>query len=138
MRWRPEFGLGIPVIDDQHRQLVRLITLLQDAVRTGAVGSAVADVLRSLVDYTQYHFREEERIMQQIRYPDLEAHRAQQAGLIAQITDILLRLRRGEEVGEPEMIEFLVRWLGEHILQDDRKIGEAFQAARRQALPPDG
>lgn len=137
MRWRREYGIGIPVIDEQHRQLVRLITTLQDAVRTGAVGSAVADVLRSLVGYTRYHFREEERVMEQIRYAETEAHRARHASFTAQVAEVLLRLRRGEEVGEPELIEFLVRWLGEHILQEDRKIGVAFQETQRQALPPE-
>ena len=46
--WTQEYSVGVTKLDDQHKELFRLINLLEDAVNSGHGRQAVKEILRSL------------------------------------------------------------------------------------------
>ena len=124
--WQKHYEVGIPAIDEQHKKLVGMISRLRDSFDEDGGdqgGPVIGQILKELVEYTQYHFKFEEEYMARMKYPDLESHRKMHKGMIRQIREILLNLREGGDLTRAELIEFLQNWLVGHIVAEDKKIG---------------
>jgi len=134
VKWSSDYSIGVVNIDNQHKRMVSMINRLHKSIPDGAVNSEIDLVLKSLVDYTQYHFAAEEKLMQEIQFPDYQRHRRLHRDLTAQVTDMMVTLEHGKELTVFELITFLKRWLVEHIIKEDRKIGDAVAARVGNAL----
>ena len=117
------YGIGVEEIDQHHKRLVELINQLHASLQDGRPNDQIGDVLAELVDYTKYHFSREEELMARAAYPSLARHRSLHDVFVRKITDVLLRLRRDEDVSVFELIAFLREWLLNHIANEDKKIG---------------
>ena len=137
MQWNSTFSIGVEKIDDQHQRLFQLATQLEEELAGRQAAETVGEALKLLVDYTSYHFKDEERLMAQINYPELETHRALHKQLIDKLRGILLDIRAGRPLTVADLISVLYRWIVEHIEQEDKKIGVAIQSLRRRSAPSD-
>ncbi len=127
--WQKIFDTGIPQVDEQHKKLVSMINQLEDTQKSsdGAVDREVGLVLKKLVDYTQYHFSEEERLMNKIQYFDRGRHAEKHKELVNKVAAILKRLKVTGSIDVYELMSFLRDWLLDHIVLEDVKIGEAYR-----------
>lgn len=133
MEWKAGYDIGIDAIDKQHRQLVEMISRLEVAFSTNAENKEMGNTLKFLVDYVNQHFSEEEAFMLNAGFPGYEQHKALHKDLIKEVTTVLLRIKKGESINSKELIAFLTDWLMNHILDEDKKIGE-FNAGRKETL----
>jgi len=123
MQWNINFATGIKSIDEEHHEIVKMITKLQDSLDDGLVTHQLGMVLKDLVNYTKYHFSSEENFMSQIHFPGLEIHIKFHKELTENIIKILLNLKEGKTITSIDLIEFLKNWLTNHIINEDKKIG---------------
>ena len=73
--WNQNYTVGVPVLDRHHQKLFDLLNDLYVLMREGSEDKPIIHVIDALLDYTHYHFDEEEKVMKEIHYPELEAHR---------------------------------------------------------------
>lgn len=132
--WSDAIAVGIPEIDAQHRRLVDLLNALH-AVSAGGNHGQTARILRELTDYTVTHFAYEERLLEAVGYPDLAAHRASHAALVARVGDITARFEAGRTKLDAELFTFLRSWLNGHIRGTDRHYA-AYVLARGDGATP--
>lgn len=135
--WEKKFELGIPVIDNQHRRLVGLCNSLYlaliDRQELSRVGNApwqiaLSDAIRSTVDYVQTHFRDEEKILTAIAYPELAHHKAQHQYFTAKIMELLTGFHDSDVQEAIDLLRFLYNWILEHIAVEDKKYVPAVSA----------
>lgn len=127
MEWYDSYCIGNDLIDGQHKTLVEIISRLQDSLAHGEIGKELGNTLKFLVEYTQKHFADEEELMRQINYDEYEKHREKHAILISQVTDILLKIKKGKQIDPLAIFDFLVDWLLTHIKNEDKRIGKALE-----------
>ncbi len=120
IEWTPELSVHIPSIDAQHKELVRLINELHDAMRSGRGKDEVGRILRSLASYTQTHFEYEEAAMQRAGYPSAVTHKSMHQQLTTQVRTLSANLSGGKSVLSMDVLEFLRTWLRDHILKADK------------------
>ena len=62
--WSDEYLLGVPEIDQQHKKLVAIANELYDVVLGSEADfkAKMPVVLKTLTDYTKYHFSTEEAL----------------------------------------------------------------------------
>jgi len=124
--WKPEYAVGIKVIDDQHQILVKLINKLHDAIESYFEDISLDSILQELFDYTRYHFTTEETMMAQYGYTEekLTKHKKQHQLFIAELnasqTDVDNLTREDAALIQ----EFLVNWLKNHILKVDVQLAD--------------
>ena len=125
-RWKPEYAVGIKVIDDQHKVLVGLINKLHDAIEDHFQEVALETILQELFDYTRYHFTTEEELMEQYGYePEkLEKHKKQHQRFISELNSSQADMEILTREDAALIQEFLVNWLKNHILKIDTQLAE--------------
>ena len=137
IEWRDDWSLGIPQVDGEHRELARLFNrvagLCADAgVELAVKGSKeceeIMDLLRELGEHVRSHFQNEEAIMRESGYPDLESHHYEHATLQAEYAELLRELdKKGVECLDAETLTSLKIWLISHIVNADNRFGEYYR-----------
>lgn len=121
--WKPEYSVGIDLIDDDHKKLLSLINNLQAAVHYHTGYAFEKKALDELVDYTRFHFEREEALMKEHDYPDYELHCAEHREMIGKVEEFVAGYQtKGHDVFE-SMAAYLKDWLITHINGTDQEVG---------------
>ncbi len=129
-KWLPEYNVGIKTIDSQHQELVNILNRLFVAVSKREGDKAIAGILDALMGYTKEHFSLEERLMQQAKYKDFEAHKLEHKKLIDQLDQLCKKHLLEEKPIYFEMLSFLKTWLKDHIQGVDMRYSTALRDAQ--------
>lgn len=133
MEWKNAYSIGHDEIDKQHQRLVNIINHLLRSLTDALEDREVDVVLTEVVEYTRYHFRTEEDLMAKHGYPDLQHHRELHKALVQQVAQKFDDLSHGKEVTAIDLISFLQHWLIEHIVAEDKRIGEFLNSLPKNA-----
>ncbi|MBI5888056.1 MAG: hemerythrin family protein [Deltaproteobacteria bacterium] len=124
--WNDSYSVKVGLFDGHHKKLVGMINELHQAMVSRQANAVIEKILDSLVDYTKYHFTEEERLMKQHGYPGYEQQKKEHADLVSQVADIQDRYKKGSLSVSLETMSFLKNWLSSHILGTDKKYSRFF------------
>lgn len=133
MDWTTQYMIGIPEIDEQHRQLFECIDRLENAKDDRQRELAVYFVMDELRDYAHIHFAVEETVMRLFDYPGLEAHAAEHREFSARL-EALEKVELNHDI-HAEAGSFLRGWLTKHIMGSDKRYAEFILGKRASALP---
>jgi hemerythrin len=121
--WSDILSVEVDEIDEDHRKLVNIFNILNHAVTEGESREYLAAVLEELINCTVWHFSHEERLMLKHGYPEMEAHKVEHQELIKSARELQQELLQANKPVADEEIVFLERWLTEHILTFDMRLG---------------
>jgi hemerythrin len=124
LEWTDRLSVGVEALDAEHRRMIALINELFDAISEGKGKDALGPVLDKLIDYTQYHFGHEERLMAEHAYAGLDEHRREHEALTGEVLQVRARHFSGSSaVLSIETMAFLKGWLLRHIHGTDKLYG---------------
>lgn len=126
MIWDKSFEVGCPNVDSQHKELFELVNHFQQSVINGNSFDKLLETMKFLVEYTRYHFQEEEEFMKEISYPEMVEHREKHDELVQKLTCILVKFNQQQVPDMKALEKFLMDWIKEHVLEEDKKIGQYF------------
>ena len=118
------FSVGISKIDEQHKKWIDLINELNDSIQNSRNSDILEKVFQDMVDYCNYHFREEEELMKKHDYPEYDSHKEKHKKYNEMAVSYREDLMNGETVSRLEVIYKLVDWLKQHIQVVDRRFGQ--------------
>lgn len=131
--------IGVEKLDNEHRELFRIINeamrLLGNEFKEDKYDDIV-QILNELKDYTEYHFRHEEKYMEEINHPELLLQKRQHMEFTTKINelDAIVDFREQHEVLE-ELLKYLVTWLYRHIIGSDIMIGKMMPMEQWEKQP---
>jgi hemerythrin len=123
MRWLDLYSTGIEKVDRQHENLTDLLNCLNEAWRTGKGHDVLLFRLDQLLAAVGAHFRDEEQIMIETEYPDLDLHKAEHDFLLEKVLQFRTQFATNEAELTESMLDFFRDWLRDHILISDRRLG---------------
>lgn len=124
IKWKDEYSVGIRHIDNDHKKLIDLLNQFTIAYEHNVSESFETEALQQLIDYTKYHFKREEKLMQKHDYPDFEAHQAKHQEMINQVNSFVeLYNEKGHDAFK-DVCEFLTAWLINHINGTDKEYSQ--------------
>jgi hemerythrin-like metal-binding protein len=124
MKWESRLSIGVKQFDDHHKELIRIISELRESKNSGENHVYLKNLLFELLSYTKYHFTAEERLMEKFNYQQMIEHKLEHKKLTEQVEQFLESYSKGKVDLDEKLFEFLKRWLFEHILETDKKLGE--------------
>ena len=126
-----KYKTGIEMVDDEHRRLFEIIAETKDVIDSEFLADKydhIMNLLDQLREYTEFHFKDEEVLMEKIGYPRLEVQKRAHAAFIERLVEIdfkdLDNMDDNQQEYLLELIQFLVSWLSNHILGEDKKIAD--------------
>lgn len=126
VEWTPNLSVGVEMIDEQHKTWFKKANELFEAGQKGQAKDYILQLFDFLDDYTKTHFRDEEKYMASIRYPEIEDQKRAHAGFVAELAR--LRKEYTESGGNILLIinanKMIINWLTKHISLMDKKIGD--------------
>ena len=133
-QWDQAFATGSPVVDRQHQYLVEIINQFGMLLTREASDTKEIDkVCTQLMEYTNYHFVEEEQLMASVGLDQrhIAQHRQQHNDLINEIEPLRNLLVKGDMVAGKHLFEFLINWLVFHILGTDMLMSKQIDDIQR-------
>jgi len=122
--WTSTLATGDDEIDNQHKELFRLIDRFNTALMQNCSAKDIKEAFSFLEDYTIKHFGYEQNIMSSKGYPEYAAHKAQHDHFIKSFLEIR---NEYEASGSSSTLLFKVRrqiidWLLRHIKSVDVRL----------------
>jgi hemerythrin len=134
--WQEAYECGEPTIDAEHREMFALANSLFDAsFRLESSPGAFRAALNKLMAHIARHFADEEALLAQHGYQDLERHRRAHAALLARAGQLEAAVAAGQTT-LGDLVEFLANTVvARHLFNADQKFFPLFkgQAAERTA-----
>lgn len=119
--WDDTYSVRIAEIDTQHQHLISLMNRLHRAISDGKGHAVIGDVLKELTAYAALHFSTEEGYFERYAYPGAAEHIQTHRRFMEQVDAYGRRLMKDRSVVALETLEFLMGWLSEHIIVDDKR-----------------
>lgn len=146
--WTDDYKTNISNVDSQHLYLVKIINgISKNFYEKTLTKSEFDSAVFKLLDYTNYHFKDEEALMERYKLNAdfLADHKNNHQTFLKKVHDMLDDL--GSELEDDKvknLIEFLISWLAYHILGQDQNMAnqislindgisteEAYEASKR-------
>jgi len=124
--WNKEFSVGVKELDDQHKELIKMINQLIDAKNTHVDSENISDILTEMTRYAAYHFKTEEAYMAKYDFPGYSQHKDQHSEFKKQTCNFCLDAMQHNENVPEEILLYLRTWLTDHILNTDMQFRSHF------------
>ena len=128
IEWKSIYETGIVALDNEHRGLLDGINRLYEAVREKRGTEVTADIITMLEKYTHDHFKHEEKLMTEYQFPDIEEHKKIHKELFESVQNIKTQTDTDPEELAKELLQFLRKWLMDHIVRVDKGYGEFLES----------
>ncbi|HCY41150.1 MAG TPA: hypothetical protein DHV48_07320 [Prolixibacteraceae bacterium] len=125
-QWEQKYSVGFRSIDDQHKEIFKLLNKLFDALNAGQAVSATIQIIAELEKYAVMHFHKEQFFFKQFNYAETAVHIKEHQGFIEKIASMKSDAKLGKLTSSFELINFLKTWISHHILVEDMKYRECF------------
>ena len=116
--WKPEYNLGLPIIDEQHRGVVTIINSLQFGILHNYVSEMLLPIVEMIFDYTKIHFQIEEDFLEKLKFPNIVKHKELHVELIAKLKKTGKRSLLERDPNQ--FLDFLKEWWIGHICNEDQ------------------
>jgi hemerythrin len=124
--WHSSYSVGIPLVDEQHKELINLTNKLYQGCMTGREVSkqVFLQTIRGAVDYIGYHFTTEEKIMIRINYPGYGTHKKEHTDFVKEVLSKIDDFNSGKIFTPNAFVHYLKDWVLTHIAVCDKKMGD--------------
>ena len=139
VQWTDNMSIGIELIDKQHQMLIQHLNNLIKSLEPNQGLTEVANTLSFLIDYTHFHFSEEEKHMAANKYHELEQHKMKHNEFKTTLANLEEEFKEdgATHVLADSINTLLVNWLIKHICNVDVEFG-AFLKNNGIALSDEG
>ena len=120
--WDDAYSVGFKPIDDQHKELVKMINELFEECKQGGAAARKAFLLtaKKAADYARVHFSDEEKYMAQVNFPKLAEQKKQHNDFLDKVFASIQDFNSGNAV-PIDLAQFLKNWLLTHIAESDKQ-----------------
>ncbi|MCL2075575.1 MAG: hemerythrin domain-containing protein [Betaproteobacteria bacterium] len=94
MEWQDSYALGLPRMDDTHREFVACVARL-----SAADSEKVVDALEDLLAHAKEHFAQEERWMEDSHFQPVFCHADEHARVLDSLKKIIVMARNNPGLG---------------------------------------
>ncbi|MBK1813610.1 hemerythrin family protein [Clostridium sp. YIM B02505] len=124
--WKDEYTVGVELIDSQHKRLLEIANNVYELTKNSFITDKydrIVEVIEELRDYTVFHFKSEEEYMLSIGYKKFLSHKVEHDDFVNKVNSLdLSQIDESQQKHLLEILEFIIKWIDEHILQKDKLI----------------
>jgi hemerythrin len=121
--WSPIFSMGVTVIDNQHKELIKLTNELYNH----CIGDPESErdyfkkSIKKVVEYVKKHFASEENIMRKTAFSGYAEHKKEHDSFVLNILRMIRFYKADNKMALIDFTHFLREWVLAHIAVCDKK-----------------
>jgi len=123
-----EYLTGIEIIDEEHEMLFKIADKLYSLLHDQFIPDKydyILEVIGELKEYAKKHFADEEAYMESINYKRMFTQKIQHAEFIEKMNSYHPEvIDSSQREACMDILDFINKWLVDHILENDLMIGE--------------
>jgi hemerythrin len=125
-QWDESLEIGIEKIDEQHRELIKRLDDLAQAVLKKQGKNKIIQMMKFMEEYGEEHFSDEEKFMKLYDFSGLSAQKKHHDKFRETTKRLIdeLNSQKDMEFFAASVQRYLIDWLILHIRSEDRKFGE--------------
>lgn len=136
IEWNDGMSVGIPEIDEDHKQFIVLIDGLNRAIVDRMVLGELKARLQLILESTERHFEREERLFREWKYPEADYHAAKHAQTTKKLQAVMEKFINYDFQSEWINAGMQVKdILIDHFLTEDMKYAKFYRESRN--APPE-
>jgi hemerythrin len=120
--WREDFTIGLPDVDLEHRELIKMINTLHGSLKPDADVARIVEALGEIHARIAAHFALEEREMRRLNYASTAEHKDDHERLLDDILDIMDTLELPADYDAEALGRRLSNWFSEHFRTFDARL----------------
>lgn len=123
IEWTPRFSVSDKDIDAQHQKLFSIMNEIVLTMKTSKADDRnfITDILNQLLEYTKYHFKEEEAKFKATSYPRANEHIRAHKEFIDKIKEMIANKDKGlASLNAVQISNLAYTWLCNHVLNFDK------------------
>ena len=126
IEWNDRLEIGIRLVDRQHARLVDLTNNLHLAcLRSSETANRFfINAAHEAVEYVQYHFSTEEKMMLLLDYPGYSTHKAQHQSFVKELLSQTSKFATGKNLVPNRFVYYLKEWVLSHIAVSDKAMAD--------------
>ncbi len=129
LNWSPSCSVGVAVLDADHRHFFDLLNKLYDSIMDGSANDTMArSVVDQVYEFAVAHCNREEGMLAAANYPQMAEIHAHHEYLRQAIAEYRRKLIEHGGVSM-ELANFLMEWVLEHVLKEDKRCGSFLNRA---------
>lgn len=125
--WNNSYSVGIERIDTQHKKLIDILNKLYESFIDQTIGQKLEEIVKELIDYTDYHFKTEEELFEKSDYQEKEKHIEEHQKFIQKVNGFKKELEEKKSSLTFQLMNFLRNWLINHIAISDQAYASHFR-----------
>jgi len=117
--------VGNDLLDAQHRVILSYMAKAYEYLSADDRGREFSALLDRLDVSCKLHFLDEENLLEEMGYREIDDHKAQHALFVTHLSGYVCRCEAQDSVKNIEELLFLKRWFLEHIAVFDKRYAES-------------
>ena len=122
LQWKPNYSLGVPSVDLEHRELIGMINTVYSQMGNEAEPDVIEACLEDIYAGIASHFALEERHMREAAYAEYAAHKDEHEELLDQLRDLMDDFMDDPVTGSEALRDRLADWFGNHFATFDARL----------------
>jgi hemerythrin len=122
IEWKEQYSLGVPEVDNEHRELIDLINALHASMAESDTNVTVLDFLGELYARVAAHFALEEKVMRDNDYDEYADHKIDHELLLDDIRDLMDDYEDDSHVDVEAFGKRLDAWFSQHFRTRDARL----------------
>ncbi len=121
LKWDSHLSVKVFMIDEQHKELVKIINLFYEHVSGNPTKEDITRILTRLKFYAAMHFNTEEYYLQMYGLGLYNAHKKEHDQFLVDLNAFLEKHEKGDLVLTSKITSFLKGWFEGHVKGTDMK-----------------
>lgn len=119
IKWDQSISVENELIDKQHMKLFGIANELVEAVNNKTNYAIIAETLSELLKYAGSHFKAEEQLLEERKYPNLQAHKKLHNDFRHQVAMFTKEATLDKNAVQLKLINYISDWILFHTSKSD-------------------
>jgi len=122
LHWKPEYSVGVPSVDDEHREMIDMINGVYEGLGDAPDLQETEKCLEEIFTAISLHFALEERIMRDNAYSEYDEHKEDHEDLLDEIRNLMDEFVADRDSGVQKLEKGLSDWFSRHFSTFDARL----------------
>jgi len=122
-QWSDAYLVNIPIIDQQHKKLFEIGNDIHKLIIESEKLETYDEIeqeIEKLIDYTQFHFKHEERLLKEYNYVNYEGHVKEHEKFMDFLNAINIEtIQHHQQEYVDVLLKFVAQWIFKHMMHAD-------------------